>query len=308
MTSEAPRRSPPFRSGYVAIVGWPNVGKSTLLNALLGTKLSIVTPKPQTTWGAVRGILNAPDSQAVFVDTPGWLRPSDAFQTHMRTAVVRSLEEDADAVAWVVEPRPLRNEESEFAARLVRLGKPLVVAVNKCDTLKAAAGREPIEASVRTAIDPDSPVLFVSAKTGEGVAAMRDRLTALLPEGPPYFGRDQLSDRWERFFAAEWIREKIFQLYREEVPHACAVAVEEFVEKGGRKDFIRAVLYAEAEQQKKILVGAGGKAIRALGEAARKEIEKNLGRPVYLELAVKVKKNWRKDKAFIQSLEDPWRG
>lgn len=293
-----------FRCGYVAVVGWPNVGKSTLLNALLGMKLSIVSPKPQTTRDAVLGILNEPDLQMVFVDTPGWLKPADPFQASMKTTIVRSIHDDADALLWLVEAAPLSAEQKEFGQMIARTAKPLCVAVNKVDMLSEKKAWERTAVDVRAAVGAAVQVFPVSAKTREGVSDLRRALAAHLPPGRPFFPTDQVTDRWERFFTAELIRETIFKAYAQEVPHASAVVIEDFVEKAGQKDRIKAIVFVETEGQKKILIGSGGRSIKDLGQRSRLEIERMLGRPVYLELLVKVRKNWRKDAEFIRRMRE----
>lgn len=291
---------PPFKSGYVSLVGWPNVGKSTLLNAFLGSKLSIVSPRPQTTRESILGILNEPGVQMVFVDTPGWLSPQDAFQSFMKRSIVRSIYDDADVLAWLMEPKPFAPEDAEFAKKLHASNKPVVAAVNKMDLAGSAVHFDRIKSELAPILGAATPVLPVSAKSGAGRAELKGALIARLPEAPPYFPTDQMTDRWERFYAAELIREQIFKRYQQEVPHACLVLVEEFVEKPGRKDVIKAAIVVETEGQKKIVIGARAAAIRDLGRAARQEIEAQLGRPVFLELKVKVHKNWRQDGPFLK--------
>jgi GTPase len=294
---------PPFRSGYVSLVGWPNVGKSTLLNAMLGAKLSIVSPRPQTTRESILGILNGPNLQMVFVDTPGWLKPQDTFQSFMKRAIVRSIYDDADALAWVIEPRALGEDEMTFGKMLLKAGKPIIVLVNKVDRGDPPGGWAALESQVKEAIGSTARILRVSARTGEGLQSARDRLANLLPESPPYFPTDQMTDKWERFYVAELIREQIFSQFQEEVPHAAAVSVEEFVERAGAKDHIKAVIYVETEGQLGIMVGDRGAAIKKLGQAARTEIEARIDRPIHLELTVKVRKNWRKDAEFLRRIQ-----
>lgn len=295
--------APGFKSGYISLVGWPNVGKSTLLNALLGAKLSIVSPKSQTTRDATLGILNAPNLQAIFVDTPGWLKPQDTFQSFMKRAVVRSIFDDADALAWVVDPRRLTDDEATFGANLLKANKPVCAVVNKVDRGEPKEGWGAIESQLKGILGADTKVVRVSAKTGEGLDALKALFTRLLPESPPYFPTDQMTDRWERFYVAELIREQIFTLYQQEVPHASAVLVEEFVETPGRKDHIKAVVYVETEGQLGIIVGKQGAGVKNLGERARAEIEARLDRPVHLQLTVKVRKSWRKDSEFLKRLQ-----
>lgn len=291
----------PFRSGYVSIVGWPNVGKSTLLNNMLGAKLSIVSPRPQTTREAILGILNEPNVQAVFVDTPGWLEPEGAFQSLMKKSIVRSIHDDADVLVWLLEARPLSEADKAFGEKLKACGKPVVAAINKIDVTSNKEKLAAVEESIKAVLGADATIYRVSAKTKQGLFELKGGLISRLPEAPPYFPTDQMTDRWERFYVSELIREQLFSKYQDEVPHASTVQIESFSEVPGRKDVIKAHIVVETEGQKKIVIGAKGRSIKELGQAARKEIESCLGRPVFLELVVKVHKNWRKDGEFLKS-------
>jgi GTP-binding protein Era len=281
-----------LRSGFVALAGRPNAGKSTLLNALLGQKLSIVSPKPQTTRHKLLGILNGPGHQVCILDTPGWLdRYEDKLQKSLLLAARTAVREDADLVLLVAEPSPPGAQDRAWAESLLGLGKPLWAVVNKADlgpakAREAAAGYEGLGVERAFA---------VSALKGEGVRELAAAVVSRLPEGPAYYGPDQLSDRWERYFASELIREAVFDLYFAEVPHATAVVIEDFRETPGERDLIRAVLYAERDGQKGILLGPKGRAIAQLREESLRRIEDFLGRPAELELWVKVRKDWRKD-------------
>ncbi len=291
-----------FRSGYVAIVGWPNVGKSTLLNSLLGFKLSIVSAKPQTTREAILGIINEAKSQLIFLDTPGWLSPDDNFRSYMRRAIMRSLYDDADIILWVLESKPLTPEQIYFAEGLAKTNKPLFVVFNKMDAGVSEEVMASVTAELKKCFPGEIRSFVLSAKTGQGVRPLRQALLTQLPFSPPYFPTDQLTDRWERFYVRELIREQIFEMFHQEIPHAAAVLLEEFVEKEGRKDHIRANIIVETDGQKNIILGKKGSSIKRLGQQSREEIEKRLGRPVYLDLYIKVKKNWRKDSAFLKQL------
>lgn len=267
---------------------------------MLGSKLSIVSPRPQTTRESILGILNEPGIQMVFVDTPGWLSPKDVFQSFMKRAIVRSIYDDADVLVWLLEPKPFTPEDASFATKLKDSTKPIVVVVNKMDLAGSPVHFEQIKTEIGLLLGPQTPVLRLSAKSGAGVIELKRGLVARLQEGPAYFPTDQLTDRWERFYVTELIREQIFKHYQEEVPHACMVMIEDFVEKKDRKDLIRATIIVETEGQKKIVIGNHAHAIKNLGQSARKEIEAQIGRPVYLELDVKVRKNWRQDSAFLK--------
>ncbi|MBI4424407.1 MAG: GTPase Era [Elusimicrobia bacterium] len=284
---------PGFKAGYVALVGRPNAGKSTLLNALLKQKLSIVSPLPQTTRHKVLGILSAEDYQACFLDTPGLLDAAkDGLQESLRRAARAASRDDAEVLVLVTEPRVPSAEELAALQGLRRGRAPLLVAVNKTDLVQDPAR---LEAAARAYAEGLSAAQthLISALQGQGVERLLAAILALLPESPPYYGSGQVSDRWERFFAAELIREKIFELYRDEVPHACAVAIEDYQE--GSKDRLSATVFVEREPQKGILIGSGGSAIRRLTEESRKAIAAFVGRPVAVDLRIKVRRNWRRD-------------
>jgi GTP-binding protein Era len=279
------------------------------MNAIIGTKLSIVSPRPQTTREAILGILNEPQSQMIFVDTPGWLNPNEPYQARMKKAVVRSIYDDADVIAWVLEPHTLTEEDRAFGEKLLRANKTLCVVINKSDLVSNEFSPEhpklkPIVQEIHQLLGEKVSVFCLSSKTGGGLPALKEHLLQALPLSPPYFPIDQLTDKWERFYVTELIREQIFYRFKEEIPHATAVLLEEFREQKGRKDLIKVSLIVETEGQMRIIVGNKGMALRDLGQAARKEIEARLGRPVFLELHVKVRKNWRKDESFLESIQD----
>jgi len=284
-----------MRSGFVAVAGRPNVGKSTLVNALCGGKVAIVSDKPQTTRRRIFGIANADDYQLVLADLPGFQRPRDALTQHMQRTVDSSFE-DVDAVLLVLDARDRIGAGDRFIAqRVFGLGVPVVIVVNKVDRLKAGH----IASQMQTAsVLGDFHALHpVSAKTGDGVAELREELVGLLPEGPLYFPQDQRTDLSLETQIAELIREKALRSTKEEVPHAIMVEVEELEEK-----VVRAALYVETESQKQILVGKGGSMVRRIGTEARPEIEALLGRSVFLDLHVKVRPRWRRDEAMLERL------
>jgi GTP-binding protein Era len=287
---EGPNPQPGFRFGYVAICGLPNVGKSTLLNVILGERLAIATPKPQTTRRRTLGILTTGACQMVFVDTPGILEPRYALQGAMMRQVEEAIQ-DADVLLPVVDVR-----EPALAPGLIEASrrKPLVVALNKADLLRRPEDSLPAIEALRRQV-PGAEFFVVSATQGAGVPALVERLAERLPEGPPAYPLDQLTDHPERFFVAEIIRETVFTRFHQEVPYSTEVELTEFKEHPGGKDYIEATLFVESDSQKAILVGKGGQAIRALGETARPRIEELLGRPVYLSLRVAVLPNWRRD-------------
>ena len=284
-----------MKSGLVAVAGRPNVGKSTLVNALCGEKVAITSKVPATTRRRIFGVANGPDYQLALVDLPGFQRPFDALTERMQKTVDASFD-DVDAVLLVVDARERIGAGDRFVARRVfALGKPVIIAVNKVDRLKAGHVLSQMKAASELgdfhALHP------VSAKTKDGVGELRDDLVFLLPEAPAYFERGQTTDLTVEERVAEVIREKALHLTREEVPHAVTVSVEELGEKA-----IRAILYVETESQKGILVGKRGAMVREIGTRARPEVEALVGHPVFLELVVKVKPTWRRDPRMLERL------
>ncbi|MDE2489620.1 MAG: GTPase Era [Elusimicrobia bacterium] len=284
---------PEHKSGFVALAGRPNAGKSTLLNALLGVKLSIVSSKPQTTRHRILGILEGEGYQACLLDTPGLLdAAADPLQKVLRVESSRALREDADLVVWLVDATAADPARPE--APPLRAGTPFLLVFNKCDLPTAAAKLDALAAAWSAALSP-AKVLRVSALKKQGVEELKSEILARLPAGPPFYEKGQLSDRWERFFAAEIVREQVFELYHDEIPHATAVVVENFREKAGAPDEVHATLYVERDGQKGILIGKAGRDLRRLTARAQAALEGFLGRRVALELWIKVRKDWRKD-------------
>lgn len=289
----------PHRAGFVAICGLPNAGKSTLLNRMLKARLSIVSARPQTTRHKILGFLNGEDHQVVFVDTPGWLEAAkDRLQDALRRAAAGAARDEADVLLWVSEGAPGGDEAGAVRA-LARPGKKLVLALNKADQPGAKDRLTAAEAALKDAAPWDT-VIRISALQGAGVDELVRRLISMLPEGPAFYPKDQITDRWERFFAAEIVREQVFEQFGEEVPHATAVVLERYEEAPGRPDLIQATLVVERDGQKAILIGKGGRALGRLREAAQKAIAAFIGRPVMLELWVKVRKDWRKDPQAVR--------
>ena len=283
-----------MRSGFVAVAGRPNVGKSTLVNALCGGKVAIVSDKPQTTRRRVAGVANGDGYQLVLVDLPGFQRPRDPLTEHMQRTVDQSLE-DVDAVLFVLAADEKVGAGDRFIAERVFDARPVVIALNKVDRLKPAEIAAQIDAASRLgdfhALHP------VSAKTGDGVAGLRRELAELLPEGPQYFPEGQLTDVPVEVRIAELVREKALAHTRDEVPHAVTVEVEEIAD--GR---VTAAIYVETESQKGILVGRAGRMIKTIGSEARPEIEFLLDRKVFLEVKVKVRPRWRRDETMLERL------
>jgi GTPase len=283
------------RSGFLAVAGRPNVGKSTLVNALCGGKVAIVSDKPQTTRRRILGVANGDDYQLVLADLPGFQRPRDALTERMQRTVDSAFE-DVDAVLFVLSARERIGAGDRFIAkRVFALGVPVVIALNKVDRLKPGHIASQMQAAARLgdfhALHP------VSAKTGDGVGALREELVTLLPEGPVYFPEGERTDLPLELQVAEIVREKALELTREEVPHAVSVEVEEVAD-----DAVRANVLVETESQKQILVGRGGSMIKEIGVRARPELEHLLGRHVFLELHVKVRPRWRRDEALLERL------
>ena len=294
-----------FRSGYVSIIGAPNVGKSTLLNTILGQKLAIVTPKPQTTRNQIRGIVTTDTHQMIFVDTPGLMDPKYLLQSEMVRTAYGAMR-DADVILIVIDVSRQNVEiETKIIEQLQRLKKvKKILVLNKVDLVDKPILLPIIEDfHQQSAFDEIIPI---SAKTGDGIPFLLNHVNAFLPPGPLFFPEDQLSDLPERFFISETIREKIMLITKREVPYACAVVVEEFEERKRNNSeailYIRAIIYAEKQTQKQIIIGKGGKVVKRVGELARLDIEKFLDTRVFLELYVTVKSNWRRDAHKLKEL------
>jgi GTPase len=289
-----------FRSGYVSLVGRPNVGKSTLFNALVGERLSIVTHKPQTTRDAVLGILNQPDAQLLFLDTPGMLDPAYRLQDYM-AGQVRAALSDADVLLVVVDASDLHGSCDEDMREILAKveGPPRVVAVNKADLVAEDALNRAL-AETRELI-PCQVILPVSARRARGITPLLHAVSEALPEGPRLYPEDVLTEHPERFFVSELVREEIFTQLRQELPYAIAVRIEDYKE-DRTKLYIRATVVVERESQKGIVIGSQGKTLRSIGKGARTRIEAFLKQPVYLDLHVKVQENWRKKERALQGL------
>jgi GTP-binding protein Era len=284
-----------MRSGFVVVAGRPNVGKSTLVNSLCGEKIAITSTVPNTTRRRIFGVANGPDYQLALVDLPGFQRPMDPLTERMQQTVDASFD-DVDMVLLVVDARAHIGAGDRFVARRVfGLGKPVVIALNKVDRLKP--GHIASQMKTASGLGDFHALHPVSAKTKEGVGELRSDLVSLLPEGPAYFPAEQTTDLALDERVAEVIREKALHLTREEVPHAVTVEVEEIEEKR-----LHAVIYVETESQKGILVGKKGAMVREIGTRARPEVEALVGRPVFLELQVKVRPKWRRDPRMLEKL------
>ena len=298
----------PTRSGFVALAGRPNVGKSTLANAIVGAKVAIVSDKPQTTRRAIRGVANGPDWQLVLVDLPGVQRPRDALTERMQSRVEHELS-DADECLLVVNAMQGIGPGDRFIASLLRAAAagparlPVSIAVNKVDRAPHAKVTETLQAA--EALGLGGEIFPVSARTGSGVTSLTDHLVSLLPAGPLYFAAHQRSDQAPSVLLAELVREQVLARTREEVPHAVEVEVQEVTRVGGSESGlvrIEAVVLSETESQKGILIGAQGKMIKSIGVAARRAIERELGTRVHLELSVRVRRHWRADERVLDRL------
>jgi GTPase len=284
----------PFRSGFVNILGKPNVGKSTLLNRLVGQSLAITTPKAQTTRDRILGILNGKDYQIIFSDTPGLIDPAYALQEWMMKEAKSALE-DADLILFMV-PYPFPKSYDELAL-LKRSDCPKFLLINKIDLLKEGE----IEIPEELQFEKWEEIFHISALNGNGTKALLDKIKSLLPEHPAYFGDDQLTDKSERFIAAETIRKPIFNLFKQEVPYSVQVEIEYFHDEP-RLLSIGALIIVERNTQKGIIIGKGGSKLKEVGTLARKEMEKFFGKKVFLETHVKVEKEWRKTDSKLRKL------
>jgi len=279
------------KSGFVNIIGNPNVGKSTLMNALMGERLSIITSKAQTTRHRILGLLNGDDFQIVISDTPGIIKPAYALQESMMD-FVRGAMEDADILLYMVEIGEKALKDEQLYAKLQKTKTPLLLLLNKIDT----SDQETLESAVQYWQEqlPNAEIHPISALENFGVEGLMQRLIELIPEGPAYFPKDQLTDNPERFFVNECIREKILLHYKKEIPYSVEVETEEFKEEE-KIIRIRSIILVERSTQKGIIIGHQGKALKRVGVEARADLEKFFGKQIHLELYVKVNKNWRSD-------------
>jgi GTPase len=292
---------PAFRAGFVPIVGLPNAGKSTLMNAFCGTRLSIISEKPQTTRNNILGILNTRGAQAVFVDTPGFLKSRNLFEKSMENAIKRAASEDGDICLLMVEPGRPPEDKVKLFETLRRVNSPLYLVINKMDKEANPARTDEAEAFY-TGLLPVKKVFRISALQGKGLKELRQAIEAGLPEHPPYYPQDQVTDRWERFYAAEIIREQIFRLYTQEIPYSCAVEIELYKDHGGKWDEIMAAVHVARAGQKPIIIGKGGRGIKLLRENSVKALEAFLGREVNLSLMVKVTPGWQDNIQFLREI------
>jgi len=281
----------------VALAGRPNVGKSTLMNALIAEKLAIVSPKPQTTRRRVLGILNGTDYQVILLDTPGWLTPKYLLQKAMTQAVEAALA-DADLVLMITEAGVPEEADDPVLDLMRTVRQPRLLAINKIDRIEKTLLLPQIDALHQAALF--EAVIPISALKKDGLDVLLEQIRIRLPAGEPFYPPDMLSDAPERFFVGELIREQIFHRFQDEIPYATAVHIQTFEENPGRKDLIEAVITVERDSQKAILIGKGGKALKEIGTAGRAAIEAFLERPVFLKLVVRVRKKWRQDRHLLR--------
>lgn len=290
-----------FKAGFIAIIGRPNVGKSTLMNRLLGHKISIISEKPQTTWNRILGIKTLPSAQLLFLDTPGIHRAHALFNREMVKTAMKALE-DADLVLWMVEaPAPLTEDDQLILQALKTVKTPVILAINKIDLVKKVELLPVIERFAQ--LFPFKEIVPLSATLGDNVDRLEALLISYLPEGPPFYPPDQLTDQPERFIIGELIREKVFHLLHQEIPYSVAVEVEEMKERKEKPLIdIQATIYVEKDSQKGIIIGSQGRMLKKIGQLAREEIEALLASQVFLNLWVKVRPHWRKDEEALRRL------
>jgi GTPase len=284
------------RSGFVNILGNPNVGKSTLMNALVGQKLSIISPKAQTTRHRIMGIVNGDNYQIVYSDTPGILKPRYKLQETMMHSVNSALT-DADTILYITDVTEHTAEESDYIDKIKESNIPVIIAVNKID-LTNQDDLEKIVESWHVAF-PQSPVIPVSALNNFNLASVLNAILERIPEAPPYFPKDQLTDKYERFFASEIIREKILFHYKKEIPYSVEIEIESFTEEKNITR-IRALIHVARDSQKGIIIGHNGNMLKRVGTEARKDMEGFFGKKIFLELFVKVTKDWRDKPAALK--------
>jgi GTP-binding protein Era len=291
---------PVTRAGFVALAGRPNVGKSTLVNGMVGRKVAIVSDKPQTTRRAIRGVSSTQDTQLVLVDLPGVQRPRDALTERMQHRVESEMAE-SDAALFVLNAEEGVGPGDRFIAGALRgAGVPVVIAVNKVDRLDRAHTLQALTDAA--ALDIAEEIFPVSARSGRGVAALRGHLAGLMPESPFLFPAQESSDQPRDVLMAELVREQVLRRTFQEVPHAVEVVIDDVEDRDDGLTLVRALVWVEAESQKGILIGAGGRMIKAVGTAARRELERELGTRVHLDLSVRVRRGWRGDDALLDRL------
>lgn len=289
-----------FRSGFVAVMGRPNVGKSTLINALIGQKIAAVSPRPQTTRVRQLGILTLENTQVIFIDTPGIHQPLHKLGESMNKAAIETLQE-SDVILFIADvSQPPQSEDLLLVHFLEKqpYHPPIILALNKTDLVKPEILDRHSPGFI--SLLPQATTLKISAATGFNLALLLDTILELLPEGEPFFPTDQVTDLQERQIASDLVREAALTILREEIPHGIAVRIDQYKERGDHGAYIEATLFVERESHKPIVIGEGGKMLKRIGTAARQKIESMSGRKVYLQLKVKVRKNWRNDEKILR--------
>ena len=288
------------KSGFVAVMGRPNVGKSTLINSLLGHKVAAVSPRPQTTRKRQFGILTLELAQLIFIDTPGIHKARHKLGNYMNQEAIDTLQE-SDAILFIVDVSQPPSEDDQLLFELlaeVKRTVPILLALNKTDLVDEDTLAKHAQAFQEGA--PNAEMLPISATGGYGLDSLLEKLVSMLPEGPPFFPEEQLTDLYEREIAADLIREAALNILRDEVPHGIAIRIDQYKERDEKGAYIEATIFVERESHKPIVIGQGGKMLKQLGSMARQEIEKMSGRSVYLRLRVKVRKNWRNDQSVLR--------
>ena len=284
------------------MVGRPNVGKSTLINLLLGQKIAAVSPRPQTTQRVQLGILSDEDSQMIFMDTPGIHKPLSKLGEAMNEAAIETIS-DADSVLWIVDISVKPNAEDEISAERIKAGGPqdkVIMVLNKCDLVNPNQLSE--NENFYKKLLPEAKRMAVSCRSGKGIPELMTELKSRLPEGPAFYDPDQITDLYEREIAVDLIRESLLKNLDDEIPHAIAVRIEEYKDRSETNSYINATLLLDRESHKGIVIGKGGEMIKKISSDARREIEKLTGRKIYLELRVKVMKNWRNDENLLRQM------
>jgi len=288
-----------FKCGYVTIIGKPNVGKSTLMNSFFHQKLAIVSPKPQTTRHRILGILSGENHQIIFLDTPGLMKPKYHLQEAMLQTAQKSIR-DADLLLVMVSALKVNDRDEQIIDSLQDVPAKKLLLINKIDSVKKSLLLPIIDRFQKKMFFQE--IVPISALRKEGLGLLQSLILKYLPENPPFYPSDMLSDEPERFFVAELVREQVFRYYGDEIPYATAVHIETFKEKPKEKDFIKAVITVEHNSQKGILIGKKGEALKKVGSLARSKIEQFLERPIYLELEVRVRKKWSKKSVYVKEL------
>ncbi len=291
-----------FRSGFISVAGRPNVGKSSLINLLLGQKIAAVSKRPQTTQRIQLGILSDEDSQMIFMDTPGIHKPLSKLGEAMNESAVSTIS-DSDCVLWITDVSVKPNAEDEIAADRIKAGGPqdkVILVLNKADLVNPNQLAE--NEVFYKKLMPDAKRIAVSCRSGAGIPELLAEIRSRLPEGPAFYDPDQITDLYERDIAADLIRESLLKNLDDEIPHSIAVRIEEYQDRGEQNAYISATLLLDRESHKGIVIGKGGTMIRKIGQDARQEIEKLTGRKIYLELRAKVMKNWRDDEKLLLQL------